>query len=270
MNNIIPQIMTELVCATLDHTTEKQNQDKLAYYYTRYIMKKLNVPDEEINHALFDYRKWNNITIEKAVAMTPRHIRLAVLDTIIQFTNLPQDIKSTFISEEEHERVARNAELLNQCDLTIEEAPTSCGAYVILGYNEDLEICSIKVGSAANIKKRLKQIISKKEFAKNTDIYCVELLEVYETYDRFGAYTLENMLHTHFIKLGCNQLGLDYFAIESNYDVEELDEDIPLTIMSLFYSTDKIFSAMNNLTGAQLRKLKQEFDYVEQTGKFSF
>lgn len=110
-------------------------------------------------------------------------------------------------------------------------------AYVINFYNYHNKPVFCKVGSTGNMNKRFKDICDK-EYLKRPNhdkVRKVEVVEVYPTTDRYGAYTIENMLHTHFLKQGCEKSGNDYF-LNTAGNREDLANDFPLHFMAILLS----------------------------------
>ena len=114
----------------------------------------------------------------------------------------------------------------------------SC-AYVINFYDIDGNPVFCKVGSTNNFTSRYEKILNG-EYEKRTNgqkVHRAQVEKIYKTSDRYGAYTIENMLHTHFLKQGYERDGNDYF-LDAEGNKEELNNDFPLRLMSILLSPD--------------------------------
>lgn len=149
--------------------------------------------------------------------------------------------------------------------------PNTTGVYILKCYDEDNHICGVKVGSARNIAARVQQIQSRYEYLKRSDMNIAYVVpaDYYETFERYGAYDVENSLHKHYEMRGYKQSGNDYFKC-TKYDKTALDNDIPFQIMTMLYASDTIFHAIRTMNDQQQQTIFKIMAEAEQTGKFSF
>lgn len=119
------------------------------------------------------------------------------------------------------------------------ETPHTVGAYVLEFKDANNKTVFTKIGSSSDIHKRCYKITDG-EYLKRLGgkkVTSCHLVHCFKTSDRYGAYTIENMLHTHFLKQGYIIDGNDYF-LNASTTVEDLNNDFPLRLMSILLSPD--------------------------------